>query len=176
MVAARLPSNRQDSVTPLSETTALLWIHLELLTLHIFKTHTKCFAECVCTRMRACVPLASSPLPHANHKQVTGTISLKYNQKDATFSQSIYFYKLLYIFQAVPPPIIRSTKLYIQRQVLSNQHCCRHYLLQETCRAVYRNKQIEKMLHLVGCTLEIYLWCTHIWMSKITVTTMSSCL
>ena len=44
--------------------------------------------------------------------------SLKYNQQDATFSLSIYFYKLLYVFQAVPPPIIRSTKLYIQRQVL----------------------------------------------------------
>ena len=47
------------------------------------------------------------------------SISLKYNQ-DATFSQSIYFYKLLYMFQVVPPPIIRSTKLYIQHQVLSN--------------------------------------------------------
>ena len=41
--------------------------------------------------------------------------SLNYNQQDATFSRSIYFYKLLYMFQAVPPPIIRSTKLYIQR-------------------------------------------------------------
>jgi len=50
--------------------------------------------------------------------------SLKYNQKGATFSRSIYFYKLLYTFQAVPPPITRSTKLYIQRQVLSNQYCC----------------------------------------------------
>jgi len=39
---------------------------------------------------------------------------------------SIYFYKLLYIFQAVSPPVIRSTKLYIERQVLSNQYC---YLL-----------------------------------------------
>jgi len=28
------------------------------------------------------------------------------------------------MFQAVSPPIIRSTKLYIQRQVLSNQYCC----------------------------------------------------
>ena len=28
------------------------------------------------------------------------------------------------MFQAVPPPIIRSAKLYIQRQVLSNQYCC----------------------------------------------------
>jgi len=28
------------------------------------------------------------------------------------------------VFQAVPPPIIRSTKLYIQRQVLSNKYCC----------------------------------------------------
>jgi hypothetical protein len=53
-------------------------------------------------------------------------ISLKYNQQDTKFSRSIYLYKLLYIFQAVPPPIIRSTKLYIQRQVLSNQYC---YLL-----------------------------------------------
>jgi len=34
-------------------------------------------------------------------------------------SRSIYFYKLLYMFQAVPPPTIRSTKLYIQLQVLS---------------------------------------------------------
>ena len=50
--------------------------------------------------------------------------SVKYNQQDATFSRSIYFYKLLYMFHAVPPPIIRSTKLYIQRQVLSNQYCC----------------------------------------------------
>jgi len=52
------------------------------------------------------------------------SISLKYNQQDATFSLSIYFYKLLYMFQAVPSPNIRSTKLYIQRQVLSNQFCC----------------------------------------------------
>ena len=52
------------------------------------------------------------------------SIYLKYNQQDATSSQSIYFYKLLYMFQAVPPPIIRSTKLYLQRQVLSNQYCC----------------------------------------------------
>ena len=30
-------------------------------------------------------------------------IYLKYNQKDAMFSRSIYFYILLYMFQAVPP-------------------------------------------------------------------------
>jgi hypothetical protein len=52
------------------------------------------------------------------------SISLKYNQEDAKFSRYIYFYKLLYMFQAVSPLIIRSTKLYIQRQVLSDQHCC----------------------------------------------------
>jgi len=51
-----------------------------------------------------------------------GVYISKVNQQDATFSRSIYFYKLLYMFQAVPPPIIRSTKLYIQRQVLSNQY------------------------------------------------------
>jgi hypothetical protein len=28
------------------------------------------------------------------------------------------------MFQAVPSLIISSTKLYIQRQVLSNQYCC----------------------------------------------------
>jgi hypothetical protein len=52
------------------------------------------------------------------------SVSLKYNQQDATFSRSIYFYKFLNMFQAVPPPIIRSTKLYIQRQILSNQYFC----------------------------------------------------
>jgi len=46
------------------------------------------------------------------------------SSSSVTFSRSIYLYKLIYMFQAVPPPIIRSTKLYIQRQVLSNQHCC----------------------------------------------------
>jgi hypothetical protein len=56
--------------------------------------------------------------------QCIASISLKYNQQDAKFSRSIYFYKLLYMFQAIPPPIIRSTKLYIQRQVLSNKYCC----------------------------------------------------
>jgi hypothetical protein len=58
-------------------------------------------------------------------------VSLKYNQQDATFSRSIYFYKSLYMFQAFPPPIIRSTKLYTQRQVLSNQYCCLLHLIQD---------------------------------------------
>jgi hypothetical protein len=30
----------------------------------------------------------------------------------------------------------------------------------ETCRAIYRNKWIEKTLHLVGCTLKIYFYGT----------------
>ena len=34
--------------------------------------------------------------------------SLKHNKQDATFSRSIYFYKLLYMFQAIPPFIIRA--------------------------------------------------------------------
>jgi hypothetical protein len=87
------------------------------------------------------------------------SISLKYNQQDATFSRSIYFYKFLYMFQAVPPPIIRSTKLYIQRQLLSNQAAgnsigltisdavctvlCSWWWAEkppETCTAIYRNK------------------------------------
>jgi hypothetical protein len=75
------------------------------------------------------------------------SISLKYNQQDATFLRSAYFYKLLYVFHAVPPSIIRSTKLYIQRQVLSNQYCC--LLL-----SWMRWREIEKTLHLVRCPLE----------------------
>jgi len=47
----------------------------------------------------------------------------KVQPTNATFSRSIYFYKLLYMFQEVPPPIIKSTKLYIERQVLSNLYC-----------------------------------------------------
>ena len=38
------------------------------------------------------------------------------------------FLQIIYIFQAVPPPIIRSTKLYIQLQALSTNTaacCCR---------------------------------------------------
>jgi len=41
-----------------------------------------------------------------------------YNQHDATFLD--LFLQTLYMFQAVTPPIIRSTQLYIQLQVLSN--------------------------------------------------------
>jgi hypothetical protein len=40
-----------------------------------------------------------------------------HNQQDATFLNFVYFYRMLYMFQAVTPPIIRSTKLYIQLQV-----------------------------------------------------------
>jgi hypothetical protein len=49
-------------------------------------------------------------------------VNLKFNQQDATFFLSIYFYKLHNMFQAVSPSIIRSTKLYIQ--VFSNEYCC----------------------------------------------------
>jgi hypothetical protein len=49
---------------------------------------------------------------------------LKHVEQFIEINLSIYFYKVLYMFQTVPPPIIRSTKLYIQRQVMSNQYCC----------------------------------------------------
>jgi hypothetical protein len=42
----------------------------------------------------------------------------------------------------------------------------------ETCRAIHRNKYVEKTLHLVGCTLEIYLRCTDIWRSNFKKTTL----
>ena len=50
----------------------------------------------------------NSYIPIPEHFREERSLSLKYYQQDATFPQSIYFYKLLYMFQAVPPPIIRS--------------------------------------------------------------------
>ena len=41
-----------------------------------------------------------------------------YSQQDVKF----LFLQILYMFQAVPPPIIRSTQLYIQLQVLSTNN------------------------------------------------------
>ena len=48
------------------------------------------------------------------HKGLT-----EYPMQDArcTVTQFIYFCEMLYMFQAVPPPIIRSSKLYIQYRV-----------------------------------------------------------
>jgi len=43
-------------------------------------------------------------------------IFLEYNQQNVRFLKFIYFCKTLYMFQTVFPPIIRSTKLHIQRQ------------------------------------------------------------
>ena len=44
-------------------------------------------------------------------------ITPNHNQQDATFLD--LFLQTLYVFQVVPLPIIRSTYLYIQLQVLS---------------------------------------------------------
>jgi len=67
------------------------------------------------------------------------------------FSQSIYFYKLLYMLQAVPPPIIRSTKLYIQHQVLSNQYCCLLLLwMRQNCSSI---SSMEAASSSIGLTI-----------------------
>ena len=76
-------------------------------------------------------------------------------------SQFLYFCKKLYMFQAVFPSIIRSSKLHIQRQVfvrpIPDAVCA---VLSfwwwtekppETCRASYRNKEIVKL-----CILLVY--------------------
>jgi len=63
------------------------------------------------------------------------------------FFRSIYFYKLLYMFQAVPPLIIKSTKLYKQHQVLSNQYCC---LGQQTTA-----EKMENIHQNIRCRIEI---------------------
>jgi len=82
-------------------------------------------------------------------------LSLKYNQQDATFSRSVYFYKLLSMFQAVPPPIIRSTKMYIQRQVLWNQYCC---LLLSWMRWIAAGSSIGLTIPDAVCTV-LCPWC-----------------
>jgi len=64
-------------------------------------------------------------------------MSLKYNQKDATFSRSIYYYKLLYMFQAAGSSI----DLTIPDAVCTV--LCSWWWEEEppeTCRAIYRNK------------------------------------
>jgi hypothetical protein len=52
------------------------------------------------------------------HMSVHRNIIPNYSQQDATFLICLFLQKL-YMFQAVPPPILRSTQLYIQLQVLS---------------------------------------------------------
>ena len=48
-----------------------------------------------------------------------GNCIFKYNQQDATSHNLFFFFcHMLYMFQAVPPPIIRSSKLCIQHRVL----------------------------------------------------------
>ena len=44
----------------------------------------------------------------------------KYNQQTNKMQRYtfVYFCEMLYMFQAIPPPIIRSSKLYIQQWVL----------------------------------------------------------
>ena len=42
----------------------------------------------------------------------------KKNSKVCNITQFVYFCKLLYVLRVVPPPIIRSTKLYLQNLVL----------------------------------------------------------
>jgi hypothetical protein len=60
----------------------------------------------------------------------------------------LFLQTLLHMFQAVPPPIIRSTQLYIQLQVLSTN----------TAASCYRGGDgtYQETLHLVGCNLELY--------------------
>jgi hypothetical protein len=90
--------------------------------------------------------------------QCIASMFLKYNQQDATFYRSIYFYKFLYMFQAVSPPIIRSTKLFIQRHVLSNSYCC---LLLSWMRWNCERSSISSMIAAgssIGLTIRDAVW------------------
>jgi len=50
-------------------------------------------------------------------------ISPSYNQQDAKFLDFLFLW-VLYMFQAVPPPIIRSTKTVHTASGIVNQYCC----------------------------------------------------
>ena len=64
---------------------------------------------------RNCIRGVNKQRVHAN---IRHQIFPSYNQQEATFLDFLLL-QMLYMFQAVPPPIIRSTQLYIQLQVLS---------------------------------------------------------
>jgi hypothetical protein len=105
---------------------------------------------------------------------ITVWISLKYNQQDATFSQSIYFYKLLCMFQAVPHPSLGAKTVHTVDETelcsissmiaagssigltIPDALCtvlCSWWWAEEppeTCGAIYRNKDWENV---VSCWL-----------------------
>jgi len=87
-------------------------------------------------------------------------ISLKGNQQDVTFSRSLSISSTIAAGSSIGLTI---------PDAVCTTLCSRWWAEEphETCRAIYRNKWIEETLHLVGCTLEIYLRCTDIWMSNI---------
>jgi hypothetical protein len=76
------------------------------------------------------------------------------------FAIYLFLQIALHFFQAVSPPIIRSTKLYIQRQVLSNRYCCSpHPLFQQenlkSLKATISSEQAVVLtcnLHMRFCT------------------------
>jgi len=77
------------------------------------------------------------------------TIFSQYNQQDAAFFQFIYFCKTMYMFQPVFPPIIRSSKLHIQRQVFF-----RPILLPgDRVKHVERRTEINKLRNVAPCWL-----------------------
>jgi len=59
------------------------------------------------------------------HMSVHHNIIPNYSQQDATLLD--LFFQALYTFQVVPLPIIRSTQLYIQLQVLSTSRAASCY-------------------------------------------------
>jgi len=87
-----------------------------------------------------------------NHIRPTSVIV----QQDATIYSLLYFCKMLYMFRAVPPPIIRSKyncnysiwhgsnrfcNLLLSRRSWNSKECSRWWVKvpPETCRAVHRN-------------------------------------
>jgi hypothetical protein len=84
---------------------------------------------------------------------------------------------MLYMFQAVPPPIISSSKLYIQHWVLVKPLLLPAPIVEELevpddgrryrLKYVEYSTEINKLCN-VSCWLylEIYLWCMDPWMSN----------
>jgi hypothetical protein len=84
-------------------------------------------------------------------------------------TQCIYFCEMLYMFQAVPSPIIRSSKLYIQHRVLSRLYCYlslswKIWIFTATCRCSGRFGSLLLPVAVVE-DLDLYCYLSLSWKS-----------
>ena len=97
---------------------------------HVYATKimSNCAENCLCP-FNIITSSMSLKIRFYVHWSVHRKCIFKYSQRYATLYNLFIFSEMLYMFQAVPPPIIRSSKLYIQRRVL-----CQTFIATCHCR------------------------------------------